>query len=387
MAKGVEPALDALHEVTQRLMRAETEQDICNVAVDAVPEVFGVPFAGLWLYDAEASELQQVAETEQGRKILDDDVIYRPGNSLSWEAFSEGEYRTYSGTDEETLYNADSRISSELILPIGDHGVMNIGTPAPDAFDSTVIQIGKLLAANVEAALRKTEREHALNVKNDRLEEFVSMVSHDLRNPLTVADGNLQLAQQESDSEHLDNVEAAIERMDTLIDELLTLAEHGYVVENRTTLDLELLAKRAWSNVHTPQANLRIIGTTRVFGDQPSLLQVFENLYRNSIEHATATDVTIQVGPFQTMHTSTRVDDSERTDGFYVADDGPGIPDAEKPSIFDSGHSTSGTGLGLTIVKRIVDSHGWDISVSDAVPRGARFEITGGAKSVSPFDS
>jgi signal transduction histidine kinase len=378
--------LDALHAATRRLMDAETEQEICDVAVTAVPDIFDVPFGGLWLYDAEATELQLTAETERAAKLLGADVVYRPGNSISWEAFDTGEMRVFDGSDpDQDSYNDDSRIGTEMILPVGEYGVLNVGSYEEDAFAPVEFQIGRLLAANVETALDKAEREHALQVKNDRLEEFVGIVSHDLRNPLTVADGNLQLARADNDSSELANVADAIDRMDSLIDELLTLAEQGYVVEERTTLDLADVAERAWSSVHTPEATLQVDGSVAIFGDEQRLLQVFENLFRNAVEHA-GPEVTIRVGPLETLHTSTRVSAADTTDGFYVTDDGPGIPEADESAVFESGHSTSGTGLGLSIVKRIVEAHGWAISAGEAIQTGARFEITAGAKSVTPFE-
>ena len=384
---AAEAELDALHAVTERLMHAETEQEICDVAVTAVPKIFDVPFGGLWLYDEEATELQLTAVTERSRELLQEDVVYRPGNSISWEAFQTGELRLYHADDDSDRgYNEDSDIASEMILPVGDHGVMNVGSDQSAAFSPLELQVGQLLATNVESALKKAERQHALQVKNDRLEEFVSIVSHDLRNPLTVADGHLELEQQEADGAHLSKIADAIDRMDTLIDELLTLAEQGYVVETRTALSLSAVAREAWSNVHAPAATLHIDGTAKLFADEQRLLQLFENLFRNAIDHASE-DVTLRVGPLETFHTSTRVSDGDRDDGFYVTDDGPGIPEAERSEVFESGHSTNGTGLGLAIVQRVVEAHGWDIAVVDSVTSGARFEITGGAKSVTPFGS
>ena len=65
-------------------------------------------------------------------------------------------------------------------------------------------------------------------------------------------------------------------------------------------------------------------------------------------------------------------------DGFYVADDGAGIPKGEREDVFEPGYSTTtdGTGFGLRIVKQIADAHGWDICVTDSENDGARFEIT-----------
>ena len=65
--------------------------------------------------------------------------------------------------------------------------------------------------------------------------------------------------------------------------------------------------------------------------------------------------------------------------GFYVEDDGPGIPADEREAIFDAGYSTraDGTGFGLSIVQRVVEAHEWEIAVTDGNEGGARFEITG----------
>jgi len=62
-----------------------------------------------------------------------------------------------------------------------------------------------------------------------------------------------------------------------------------------------------------------------------------------------------------------------------VADDGVGIDEADRESLFDSGYSTKddGTGLGLSIVERMVRAHGWEIAVTESENGGARFEITG----------
>ena len=66
-------------------------------------------------------------------------------------------------------------------------------------------------------------------------------------------------------------------------------------------------------------------------------------------------------------------------DGFYIEDDGPGIPQADREEVFAAGYSTAsaGTGFGLSIVNRVAQAHGWDVRVTDGSDGGARFEITG----------
>ena len=208
------------------------------------------------------------------------------------------------------------------------------------------------------------EYKQGLEAQNERLEEFSRIVSHDLRNPLSVAEGHLGLVQVAEGSEHLATAIDAIERSQALIDDLLTLAENGDQVGEMETVDLTKAAKNSWQTVETPQATLRTCELPSIKADRSRLRQLFENLYQNSIEHGGET-VTVSV--------------SATENGFYVADTGIGIPESKRTEIFEAGHSTSvdGTGFGLRIVEQVAEAHGWVITISESEQGGARFEFTG----------
>lgn len=212
-----------------------------------------------------------------------------------------------------------------------------------------------------EAQLR--EREAQLESRNDQLEAFASVLSHDLRNPLMVAKGYLELARTTDDENHLEKIWSALERMDSLITELLALAREGRTIQDVEPVNLSSVIKEAWVTTSTEPANLVVaLGDEEILADRGRLIQVFANLFSNAIEHG-GEAITVQVGA--------------SGDGFYVADDGPGIPEAEKETIFDIGYSTNenGTGFGLGIVRNIVEAHGWTIEVADSDAGGARFAI------------
>ena len=101
-----------------------------------------------------------------------------------------------------------------------------------------------------------------------------------------------------------------------------------------------------------------------VDADVDRLTQLFENLFRNAVEHG---------GP----DVSVLVDTCEG--GFFVADNGPGIPAEKRAEVFKQGvtGSETGTGYGLSIVTDIVEGHGWGIEVGESDAGGARFEVTG----------
>ncbi len=222
------------------------------------------------------------------------------------------------------------------------------------------------VAGFVHDITERKNREIELRGKNERLERFASMISHDLRNPLSVADGYLEMEREHSDSENLETVGYALDRIRTLIDEMLSLARQGQDLTETKPVSLEEVAWSSWTAVDQHTATLEVDTNVRLNADGIRLGQVFENLFRNAIEHG-GESVTITVGLL------------DADTGFYVENDGKSIPDETKEEIFETGYTTNtqGTGFGLAIIERIVTAHGWQIRATDAVGGGARFEITG----------
>jgi PAS domain S-box-containing protein len=208
------------------------------------------------------------------------------------------------------------------------------------------------------------QRERELERTNERLDEFASVLSHDLRNPLNVAQLRLELAAEDCNSDHLDAVAQAHDRMEALISDVLDATRADQQPVEPQSLDLEQLVSTCWQSVATDASTLTVEANRRIRADPARLRQLFENLFRNSVEH-TPDPVSVSVG---------------LTDGgFYLADDGPGIPPDERELVFEAGYSalSDGTGLGLQIVDDIVRSHDWEITITDSDAGGTRFEISG----------
>ena len=220
----------------------------------------------------------------------------------------------------------------------------------------------RMIGIALDVSDRK-ERERELERQNERLEAFASIVSHDLRNPLTVARGNLDLLRADCESDHIEAIDRAHERMDQLIGDLLALARSGQQVESLEAVNLESVGRKCWKTVETENATVNLDADRTILADRTRLKQLIENAYRNAVEHA-GPDVTIEVGTLD--------------DGFYIADDGPGITAADVRRIFESGYTRSeeGIGFGLSIVKAVVDAHGWEVDVGRSNAGGARFEFT-----------
>jgi PAS domain S-box-containing protein len=221
----------------------------------------------------------------------------------------------------------------------------------------------KLLGINRDVTER-VERESELKRQRDRLEEFASIVSHDLRNPLNVAQANLEMAREERDGGRLDGVQRGLDRIEALMEDLLALASDGAGVQALEDVSLDAVVSRSWETVETGAASLAVDTDAVVRADGSRLRQLFENLLGNAVDHG-GDGVAVTVGALE--------------DGFFLEDDGPGIPPDRRERVFESGFSTrpDGTGFGLTIVRRVADAHGWDVRVVEGSEGGARFELTG----------
>ncbi|QHS17695.1 PAS domain S-box protein [haloarchaeon 3A1-DGR] len=374
--------LDALHEATRDLIAASTRSAVADRGVDAGATLLDLEISGIYFHTEtpDGPALEPVATTEGAERTFGTIPTLHPGSSLAWAVYESGSIARFDDVrTADGLHNPETPIRSELIVPLGDHGVFIAGSRSVGAFDDADVALARILCANVRSALDGAGREQKLRARerelaeqNARLEEFTSIVSHDLRNPLNVATGYLEIAREEASADGnvdptvLEQIDGALDRMNRLIEDLLTLARQGESIGETERVDLAAVAAAAWEHVDGPDATLSVETEATVEADPDRLQQLLENLFRNAVEHGPS-DVRIVVG------------DLPDGAGFYVADDGPGIPEPDRERVFESGYTTreDGTGFGLAIVAEIVEAHGWEIAATEGEAGGARFEITG----------
>jgi len=364
--KRLESKLRALQETAQRLSGAQSSAEIGDIAVEAAVEVLGFELTGIWESADNGDALVPLAASTATEELLGELPRLEAGDSLAWNAFEHSELRMYDDLRTEPVFDgSNTGLESGLFVPLGEFGLIGVGTPRERTFSDTDVDLFQILGATVGAAFARASREAELQRQNERLDEFASVVAHDLRNPLSVAIGFTDIAQDTQDPAHFQKIDDAHERIERLIDDLLTLARGETTVTDTAEIAIRSVATEAWGYVDTSTASLAVDDVPTVAGDSSRLTQLFENLFRNAVEHG-GEAVTVTVGAL------------EEADGFYVEDDGPGIPPEKREKVFEHGVTTNegGTGFGLSIVNDIARAHGWSVRVTTGTDGGARFEFT-----------
>jgi PAS domain S-box-containing protein len=350
-------ALVVLRDVGHRRERVRR----LNREVRRFEAVFDSPDSLIGVLDPDGT-LVEVNQTALSFADVDpEDVVGRPFWETPWWAHSTSLQSELRAWVDRAASGEHVRFESTHVSAAGEEVTVDgVIRPVTDGDEVVSLIVESRDVTEQQEYARELER------KNEHLDKFASIVSHDLRNPLNVARGSLELAREECDSEHLDRIGRAHHRMEALIEDLLTLAREGTAVTEFESVDLAAAMERCWQNVETAAADLRVDVDCAIRADRSRFQQLAENLMRNAIQHG-GPDVTVTVG---------RLDDG---DGFFVADDGPGIPAAERDRVFEFGYSAdgAGTGFGLDIVTAVAAAHGWDVEATESADGGARFEIRG----------
>ncbi|MCU4972459.1 ATP-binding protein [Halobacteria archaeon AArc-m2/3/4] len=230
-------------------------------------------------------------------------------------------------------------------------------------------------------------RENELIRQIARLQQIPDYVEHDLKNPLSIAQGYFEMARA-GDEDALDAVEESLERMAVLLDDFHSLATQELdSTSTRRPLQFTALVEEVWEYVATEKSTLEldVLPETMVVADESQFRPLLKNLMGNAVEHGSTTGRSQSAGPETETETETGNANTAVTvrvgrfeGGFYVADDGPGIPDADRDEIFEQGYTTSsdGTGFGLAIVREAARLHDWEVSVTDSELGGSRFEVS-----------
>ncbi|MDB2283244.1 PAS domain S-box protein [Halorubrum ezzemoulense] len=389
--RSFEEKLREINEAARELMTVPTNSEIASVTVDSAQTILDMPVAGVWYHDEETDTLAAECMTDEASEHIDQQPDFERGEALAWTAFTTGASQVYDDLrGHPGLYNDETVLRSEVIIPIGDWGVLLAGSVEQRAFSETDVSLLEVLSSTVEAALARAERETVLRRtqddlkrSNEELEQFAYAASHDLQEPLRTISSYLTLLERrygdDLDEEAGEFIEFAVdgaERMRNIIQALLAYSRvdtHGRSFEavNVSTLFDRVVDDLAFKISET-DASVSLPATdAAVSGDQSQLAQLFQNLIENAIKYNTSDpEIDIAVTP------------RENAVVFEVTDNGIGMEADQTDDIFEvfqrlhTRDEFAGTGIGLSICRKIVDRHGGSIDVTSTPGDGSTFTIT-----------
>lgn len=375
-----EQTLETLHEVTREMLRVEEKQEVAEIAVDTAQAVLDYPITAIWLADSAGTTLAPVAATSEARALFGTLPTYTvEDESFSWRAFETGEMQVYDDvTTHAAAHNPDTPVRSELVVPLGDAGVINIGATEACAFDDADMALTRLLATNTEVALELVEGKLRLERQANQLEFFNSILRHDVLNGMTVIRARADMLADELDGEQQTYAETVVEWSDDITDiaqrvrrviQTLTSPER---TRDLRPIEISSLVRDEVSRLRTTHSAVEfetdVPEGAAVRGDE-LLSDVIGNVLTNSVEH----------NDHEGLEITTTVEETDNTVMVRIADNGSGIPDERKESIFrrgETGHAKeTGSGFGLFFVDAMISEYGGDIWVEDNESGGATFVI------------
>lgn len=356
-----ERVLASLHGVTRRLVRADEPREICAIAVHAGGDLLDLPISGVWLVDDEHGGLEPVAGTAGAHDEFGGFPRFAPGEGLIWDAFEAGEIELYGDLREvDGLYNPETPIRSEIIAPIGDHGVLMTGSFEPHAFDETDRDLLATLVENARAALDRADRDRLLRERADRiasqadrLETVAGALSEDVDRELDAIEAALNGESRETP------VEERIDRIRELVADVGAVAGEATGVGRRERVELRAAVETAVAESRADPDGVVVADEGSLRAAPGRLSSLLESILDGAIERAGEPGAvgTVRVGA---------VGRDER--GFYVAADG-GFDGRENGK---AGRGEDGEGLALAVARAIADAHGWRLSVD-----GGRVTVRG----------
>lgn len=371
-------AVEALHTATREMVSAENSEAVCEITVETATEALGMPVTGAWLLDESSDVLRPAAVSEGSKDLLGDIPAYREGEGLSWQTFASGESAMYNDLDDvDDAHNPETPIRSELIVPIGEYGVLNSGSTEPDAFDEQDLALAELLAENAAVAIDRTRRQQVLERQTHQMEFFNSILRHDVLNGMTVIRSRAEFLGDSLDGQDLEYAETIVAWCDDIVDIIGRVRRviEALTSEEGPSLDAVNLSEMVEEEVHrvrrtypTVEFSTTVPDEVRVVADE-LLSDVLGNLVTNAVEHNDVAGLVIDV---------TVVPDDE-TVTVRVADNGEGIANDRRDAVFrrdETGHAKStGSGFGLFFVDSMVDEYGGEVWVEDNEHDGSTFVL------------
>ena len=368
--KIMEDTLITLTRVFEDIKLAKSEDEIYEIAINALHDILNFTYIGIGkVVDGEVVLVKHRGYSNLNFRIK----IDGEKGITAWVVRNNTPYYAPDVTKDPLYVVGANRARCEYATPISAknkvYGVLDVQREEVDSISEDERLLLDMLASHMGVALAGLEAMEEIKKARDLQELMVHIISHDLKNPLAVLSGYIDLMREMPSEEFLDSMEQAIKEANEIIERARLFSKLGRkkIDEEREEINIREMMENIASKLllKYPEGKIDIRMEDVTIEGYPILREVFVNLIDNAFKYG-ATEVVI----------------TSREDGgmveVRVADNGPGIPDEKKEEIFEPFKRLSvkkGSGLGLTIVKMIVELHDGEIWVEDSKPKGSVFVV------------
>ncbi|QLH78216.1 GAF domain-containing protein [Halosimplex rubrum] len=367
--------LTAMQAATQRFIGARTAAEVADIAVRFASDVHDQAYAALFRYDGATDALVSEAVTDRLAAELsvepDESIRVARESGPLWTAFESGELAAVEGERDLVIGPYAFGSASALFLPLGDHGVLVIGTDEGEGYTETDEQLGQILARTTETALTRVEYEEELRAsrvtverRNKQIEFFNGVLRHNIRNAMLVIDGQAQHLQ----SRVADEDAGKLGTIRTWCSDLTDMTEKIRAVNDTVTAsederlervdlsrvlheEVRALSERYDVAVEFDAADDLTVAANDLVAD------VVEGVLSNAVEHNDSPQPRVRVAT-EPMGEWVQV---------RIADDGPGLSEEMQTQVFQREMATSQTahGFGLYFVSVMMDLYNGNVWFED----------------------
>jgi len=386
--------LAMVNEVGKKITKTLDLNKLLNTVTTAVQEIFGYFHVAIYLVNKETGVPSLTSQAGALSDKLLAGVKLENSNTPIMRSIESTETLLVQDLSEEAEvedgYPPEGALLS-IPLQVAERisGTLVLLSERKNAFDRRDLYAFEALASQVASAIENARlfEETRLNSDklvqaNSELENFVFTVSHDLKSPIVSVQGfSTILLNDFADNidpeglHYLKRIQSNVTQMERLITDLLELSRIGRVVNPFELIDINEVVKNVISDLQfqADKKNIKFIYVEKfpkIMCDKDRIIQVFTNLLSNSIKY---------LGDNKKPEIEIGFQEEKEKYIFFVKDNGIGIDPIYHQKIFELFHSlkdikdVEGTGVGLTIVKRIIDNHHGKIWVDSEKGKGATF--------------
>jgi len=367
--------LTAMQAATQRFISARTAAEVADIAVRFASEVHDQAYAALLRYDESTDALVSEAVTDRlaaELRVEPDEPIRIPrGSGPLWTTYESGELAAFEGERDLVIGPYAFESASGLFLPLGDHGVLVIGTEEGEGYSETDEQLGKILARTTETALTRVEHEGELRAsriaverRNKQIEFFNGVLRHNIRNAMLVIDGHAQHLQSQvtdEDAEKLETIRTWCSDLTDMTEKIRAVNDTVTASEDQRLERVDLsrvlreeavaLSERYDAGVETEVADGLTVAANELVAD------VVAGVLSNAVEHNDSPKPRVRVTT-EPMGEWVQV---------RIADNGPGLSEEMQTQVFQREMATSQTahGFGLYFVSVMMDLYSGNVWFED----------------------